>query len=143
MTLWTSIVCLRRCVNVPRLPVDGKKVVEHRITLGAIERELLSDISLSYRIQSVDGWGEKYLKILEDPLRLIQIAYGIATLLDLVGIESGLPTPGDLPELYTWLKERDITGKRATDTGNPTILQTIQDFLTGSGPFEGTWPGGY
>ena len=38
---------------MPRLPVDGKKVVEHRITLGTKERDLLQDLSTSYRIKSV------------------------------------------------------------------------------------------
>ena len=38
---------------VPRLPVDGKKVVEHRITLGTKERDLLQDLSTSYRIKSI------------------------------------------------------------------------------------------
>ena len=38
---------------MPRLPVDGKKVVEHRITFGTKERELIDQFSLSYRINSV------------------------------------------------------------------------------------------
>ena len=40
---------------MPRLPVDGKKVIEHRITLGGVEREALRSLALSYRIQSVAG----------------------------------------------------------------------------------------
>jgi hypothetical protein len=40
---------------VPRLPVDGKKVIEHRITLGGVEREALRSLALSYRIQSLAG----------------------------------------------------------------------------------------
>lgn len=40
---------------MPRLPVDGKKVIEHRITLGGVEREALRSIALSYRIESLAG----------------------------------------------------------------------------------------
>ncbi len=128
---------------MPRLPVDGKKVSELRITFGTLERELIRDLSTSYRIKAVAPALNDAAKILEDPLRIIQIAYGIATTLELFGIETGLPTPGDLPELYEWITQRDITGNLSSSTGNPSIFQTISDFLTGSGEFEGTWPGGY
>jgi len=40
---------------VPRLPVDGKKVIEHRITLGGVEREALKSLATSARITSVSG----------------------------------------------------------------------------------------
>ena len=40
---------------MPRLPVDGKKVIEHRITLGGVEREALKSLALSARITSVAG----------------------------------------------------------------------------------------
>lgn len=128
---------------MPRLPVDGKKVSELRITFGTLERELLRDLSTSYRIQAVAPALNDAAKILEDPLRIIQIAYGIATTLELFGIETGLPTPGDLPELYEWITQRDLAGNLTSQSGQSSIFQTISDFLTGSGDFEGTWPGGY
>jgi len=40
---------------VPRLPVDGKKVIEHRITLGGVEREALKSLVTSARITSISG----------------------------------------------------------------------------------------
>lgn len=40
---------------MPRLPVDGKKVIEHRISLGGVEREALRSLALSYRIESLAG----------------------------------------------------------------------------------------
>jgi len=40
---------------VPRLPVDGKKVIEHRITLGGVEREALKSLATSVRITSIAG----------------------------------------------------------------------------------------
>jgi hypothetical protein len=38
-----------------RLPVDGKKVIEHRITLGGTEREALKSLVTSARITSLAG----------------------------------------------------------------------------------------
>ena len=128
---------------MPRLPVDGKKVSELRITFGTLERELLRDLSTSYRIQAVAPALNDAAKILEDPSRIIQIAYGIATTLELFGIETGLPTPADLPELYEWITQRDLAGNPTSQSGQSSIFQTISDFLTGSGDFEGTFPGGY
>lgn len=40
---------------MPRLPVDGKKVIEHRITLGGVEREALKSLATSARITSIAG----------------------------------------------------------------------------------------
>ena len=40
---------------MPRLPVDGKKVIEIRHTLGGVEREALKSLATSYRIQSFAG----------------------------------------------------------------------------------------
>ena len=128
---------------MPRLPVDGKKVSELRITFGSKERELLEDLSTSYRIRAIAPALNDAAMILEDPLRIIQIAYGIATVLELFGIETGLPTPGDLPELLEYINQRDIAGNLSSTSGNPSIFQMVSDFLTGSGSFEGTWPGGY
>ena len=40
---------------MPRLPVDGKKVIEHRISLGGVEREALKSLVTSARITSIAG----------------------------------------------------------------------------------------
>lgn len=40
---------------MPRLPVDGNKVIEHRITLGGVEREALKSLVTSARITSIAG----------------------------------------------------------------------------------------
>ena len=40
---------------MPRLPVDGKKVIEYRHTLGGVERDALKSLATSYRIQSLAG----------------------------------------------------------------------------------------
>ncbi len=40
---------------MPRTPVDGKKVVEHRITLGGKERQLLDEMTMAYQIKNIGG----------------------------------------------------------------------------------------
>lgn len=110
---------------MPRLPVDGKKVVEHRITFGTKERDLIQDISTSYRIQAIDP--EAMMKILEDPLRVIQIGYGLATAIEMLGFETGLPTIADLAD---WKQER--TAKLAeteasVESGDRSIAQIAID----------------
>ena len=120
---------------MPRLPVDGKKVIEYRHTFGTKEREIFQDLATSFRIQSIDP--EAMLKILEDPLRVVQIAYGIATVLELVGFETGLPTPGDLPELYQWLTQK----KEINESGVKfSIIELLKDLWN---PETGGFPGGY
>ena len=47
---------------MPRLPVDGKKVIEHRITFGTKERDLIQQISNTYRIGQVAGPTVEVLK---------------------------------------------------------------------------------
>jgi len=56
---------------MPRLPVDGKKVSEIRLTFGTRERELLQDLETSYRIQSL---APSLAKILTDGTALYAIA---------------------------------------------------------------------
>lgn len=119
---------------MPRLPVDGKKVVEHRITFGTKERELIQDLSTSYRIQALRI--PDTLNFLDDPLRLIQVFYSVAIILEAMGIESGLPTPVDAAN---WFRERDVMGEKISESGNKSIWQTLTEFWEG----EGTWPGGY
>ena len=120
---------------MPRLPVDGKKVIEYRHTFGTKEREILQDLATSFRIQAVDP--EAMLKILEDPLRVVQIAYGIATVLELIGFETGLPTPGDLPELYQWLTQK----KEINESGETfSIVEMLKKLWSSE---TGGYPGGY
>jgi hypothetical protein len=38
---------------VPRLPVDGNKVVEHRITLGTKERQMLESALIGYNFNRI------------------------------------------------------------------------------------------
>jgi hypothetical protein len=126
---------------LPRLPVDGKKVIEYRLTLGGKERELLDSLATSARIQSIDY--NKLLEFLDDPTRIIQVMYSIATIAEILGIETGLPTAGDIPEIIEWFATRDVTGEQVAASGKRSLFDLLKDFLTGTGDFEGTLPGGY
>ena len=85
---------------MPRLPVDGTKVIEHRLTLGGKERELL------------EGWvGTKkaalvvnsdLMDVLSSPTKAIAFVEAIATILELFGIETPIPTPVDA---WEWLNK--------------------------------------
>jgi hypothetical protein len=115
--------------------------VEHRITLGTKERELFQDISTSYRIQSLKV--PEMLEFLDDPEDVIQLMYSIATIAEIFGIETGLPTVADIPAVVEWFATRDVTGQQTSSSGGQSLIQLLTDFWTGSGQFEGTSPGGY
>ncbi len=59
---------------MPRLPVDGKKVIEHRITFGAKERDLLDQVTLGYQFNKI---GSPLVALLSDisAMSLIVAAY--------------------------------------------------------------------
>ena len=87
-------------ILVPRLPVDGKKVVEHRITFGTKERELIDQFSLSYRINSV---APSFAEIVKDATALYAIGVAIEIIFDV-----NLPfivTTDDAQELWDGLKD--------------------------------------
>jgi len=121
-----------------RLPVDGKKVIEYRITLGTKERQIAEEISTSLRISSIDP--KAIIETLDDPTKIIQIAYSIATIAELFGIETGLPTAGDLPEVYEWFAKRGIKQDEARSEDNPSIFDLVKKLLSGE---LGGYPGGY
>lgn len=121
-----------------RLPVDGKKVIEHRITLGTKERMIAEEIATSFRIQSVNP--QAILETLDDPTKIIQIAYSIATILEIIGIETGLPTPADIPEFIEWFAKRGINQDIARSEDNPSIYDLLKNLLSGE---YGGYPGGY
>ena len=123
---------------MPRLPVDGRRVKEHRITLGTYERKLLDDIALSYRIQAFDQ--SAILEVLKSPKNLIEIMYSIATILEILGIETGLPTVADIPEVIEWLQKHAVNRDKPITETNPSIWTVLTNLWSGK---YGGYPGGY
>ena len=64
---------------MPRLPVDGKKVVEHRITLGTYEREELDTFVTGVTVRNV---GDPFVALMSDVSALV----AITTLLEALGV---------------------------------------------------------
>ena len=95
---------------MPRLPVDGKKVVEHRITLGTKERQLLDTATLSY---SANRWLTPILGALGDPVFLLFLAGVLAISIDklLPGIDWRTITRDMTPDqVHDWLETQNIVG---------------------------------
>jgi len=95
---------------VPRLPVDGTKVIEHRVTLGAKERELLDQATFSY---SANRFMTPILSALGDPVFLLFLAGVLAISIDklLPGINWRDITRDMTPaQLNDWLETQNIVG---------------------------------
>jgi len=62
---------------LPRLPVDGTKVVEHRITFGTKERQQLDQLTNSIEVQnytkSFENLADPIVEILKDTTALIAV----------------------------------------------------------------------
>jgi hypothetical protein len=95
---------------MPRLPVDGKKVVEHRITLGTKERDLLDQATFAY---SANRWLTPTLQALGDPVFLLVLVGAIGLAVDrlLPGIDWRTITQDMTPDqVHDWLETQNIIG---------------------------------
>jgi hypothetical protein len=64
---------------MPRLPVDGKRVIEHRITLGTYERERLDTLITGLTIRNV---GQPTVALLSDVSAMVTLT----AILEAIGI---------------------------------------------------------
>jgi len=94
---------------LPRLPVDGKKVVEHRITLGAKERELVQDAQWSYTFGKV---GNTFSGIIGNPVFLLGLAGYIAYKLDQILDPDWRAITEDMTpdQIKDWLETQNLVG---------------------------------
>jgi len=90
---------------MPRLPVDGKRVIEHRITLGGKERELLADIATSYRIDAFSG-NDSMVEVLADGTQVIAALGTIGAILELLGITDVFDFDDELKAIVMEKKEK-------------------------------------
>lgn len=70
---------------MPRLPVDGTKVIEYRITMGSKERMLLESLTNSVRMKAFVG-EEGVVDAVGDFSKLLAFAASIGGILELLGI---------------------------------------------------------
>jgi len=117
-------------------------VVIHRIELQTRERELVETFLATQAIGNVgklaDGLGvddfiREVSKMLDDPTKILQVAYSIATILEMFGWESRWPTATDAID---WFLERDAHMERVKAerefTGAPdNVVKQIVDLFRG------------
>ena len=83
---------------MPRLPVDGKKVIEYRMTLGTYERERLDRLITSLQVKNI---GEPIVGIMKD---VSATAIFLIMLSELLGFDFKIPEivddAGDLVKAF-------------------------------------------
>ena len=101
---------------MPRLPVDGKRVIEHRISLGGKERQILEDLATSYRIDAISG-NDSLVEVLGDGTKVLGALGTIGALLELLGITDIFDFDDDLKAVVIENKEKiaDRIKEKATD----------------------------
>jgi hypothetical protein len=116
---------------MPRLPVDGKKVIEHRITLGGKERMLLADLATSYRIDAISG-NDSVVEVLGDGTKVIAALGTLGAILELLGITDIFDfddaLKGEVMEVKEKVKEK--AKEKATD---PQFLFELWKAVTPAG----------
>jgi len=113
---------------VPRLPVDGKKVIEHRITLGGVERESLKSLATSFRIQSIAG-EEGVLDSLTDLDNVIGILATFGFLLELLGITDIFDFDDDAKAKAMKIKDRILENEKRAIENNKVRAQAENDLV--------------
>jgi len=110
--------------------------VVHRIELQTREREMLEQYLAAYTLRSAGSFAEgmgarEIAKMMDDPLKIIQVAYSIATIAELLGYETGWPTAGDFSQWYEeyQAKSRQMAIDREECGGSVGVLGQILDSL--------------
>jgi len=94
---------------MPRLPVDGKKVIEYRVTLGAKERELVQDAQWSYTFGKIGG---TISGIMSNPVILLGLSAYIAYKLDELLDPDWRAIISDMTpdQVRDWLETQNLVG---------------------------------
>lgn len=125
---------------MPRLPVDGKKCVEHRITFGTKERQLLQDLSTSYRIDAISG-KDSIVEVFADSSKLIGVLGTLGFLLELFGITDAFDFDDELrakaPEIRKKIKQKIKENAEANIREELDPVKILTSILTpGLTPFR-------
>ena len=122
---------------MPRLPVDGKKVIEHRITLGGVEREALKSLATSARITSIAG-EEGVLESLTDLDNVIAILATFGFAFELFGITDILDFDDEAKAKAMEIKQKiggnlqdAIVSNELEGVGINQILGAVNEVLRG------------
>jgi len=116
-----------------------KECIEYRITLGTKERMQLDQLITAIGVNQFSEVGENlgFKSAMEDPAKMVLWLGSLATILEVFGFETGLPTPVDA---VAWLTEYGIKRDEPLSKDNPSIFTLLQNLLSGE---YGGYPGGY
>ena len=107
---------------MPRLPVDGKKVIEHRITLGTKERELLDSAVNAFQLNQI---ATPSVALMSDVSGMIVFASALAIFFPDIVIPTGEATMDEVTNaINTGIKEGQ---QRAKDEREQTGSATLDD----------------
>ena len=119
---------------MPRLPVDGKKVIEHRITLGTFERERLDTLITGLTIKNI---GTPAVALLNDVTGMIAIVAIIDQLFGYQILSAGTSTiEGLVDDVKTFRQQRKTsqdTRKYASDYAGEGLVAKFLSILEGLG----------
>ena len=97
---------------MPRLPVDGKKVIEYRVTLGAYERERLDSLITSLQVKNI---GTPIVDILQD---VSATAAVLVILSEVFAIDFQIPEivddAGDLVKAFVEAGRQSVVAEQVT-----------------------------
>ena len=107
---------------MPRLPVDGKKVIEHRITLGTKERQLLDSALLSFQFNQV---ATPTVALMSDISGMIVLGSVLTLLFPEIVLPTGKPSMEEVTDaIVTGIKEGQ---QRAKEDRESTGAATLDD----------------
>ena len=105
---------------MPRKAPTG--VTEFRITLGDYERVRLDEFLTTLRIHSLTPLWDNPESLLRSPTYVISTLYSLVTILELVGIDTPIPTPVDA---YEFLRDVELKKAARAATGSESNLEFI------------------
>ena len=113
---------------MPRLPVDGKKVIEHRITLGGIEREALKSLATSVRITSLAG-DDGILNELGSVDNVVGKLAVVGFLLELFGITDIFDFDDEAKAKAMNIKDKIVENEKQSIERRKAVSQAERDFI--------------
>ena len=113
---------------MPRLPVDGKKVIEHRITLGGIEREALKSLATSARITSLAG-DDGILNELGSVDNVVGKLAVVGFLLELFGITDIFDFDDEAKAKAMNIKDKIVENEKQSIERRKAVSQAERDFI--------------
>jgi len=111
---------------MPRLPVDGKKVVEHRITLGTKEREMVDRVVGSYQFGRI---ANPTIALMSDGTALLALAGILAVFYPKIDDYVNLPDFDPVDAIKEGVKDTIREQEREAIEGKKSFAQQQNEFV--------------